>query len=134
MKSNLKIEKIDYHVNEEKRTVACILICNMQLRKHPAFEMHFYSQWRKRMPKVDCNGEFTVSATAKCSEDDTFDVEVGKRIAESRAKQKAFKIAGRVYVEVFNEVVRAARLISLSIDACVNAYEVEQNHIEELIG
>lgn len=134
MKSNLKIEKIDYRVNEEKRTVACILICNMQLRKHPAFEMHFYSQWRKRMPKVDCNGEFTVSATAKCSEDDTFDVEVGKRIAESRAKQKAFKIAGRVYVEVFNEVVQAARLISLSIDACVNAYEVEQNHIEELIG
>ena len=134
MKSNLKIEKIDYRVNEEKRTVACILTCNMQLRKHPAYAMHFYSQWRKRMPKVDCNGKFTVSATAKCSEDDTFDVEVGKRIAESRAKQKAFGIAGRVYVEVFNEVIRAARLISLSIDACANAYEVEQNHIEELIG
>ena len=59
MKSNLKIEKIDYRVNEEKRTVACILTCDMQLRKHPAFDMHFYYQWRKRMPKVDYNGEFT---------------------------------------------------------------------------
>lgn len=134
MRSNLKIEKIDYRVNEEKRTVACILTCDMQLRKHPAFDMHFYSQWRKRMPKVDCNGEFTVSATAKCNEDDTFDVEVGKRIAESRAKQKAFGIAGRVYVEVFNEVVRAAELIGLSINACTNAFDVEEKHIEELIG
>lgn len=134
MRSNLKIEKIDYRVNEEKRTVACILTCNMQLRKHPAFDMHFYYQWKKRMPKVDYNGEFTVSATAKCNEEDVFDVEVGKRIAESRAKQKAFGIAGRVYVEVFNEVVAAVGLIRLSIDACANAFEVEQNHIEELIG
>ena len=86
------------------------------------------------MPKVDYNGEFTVSATAKCNEDDTFDVEVGKRIAESRAKQKAFGIARRVYVEVFNEVVGAAGLIRLSIDACANAFDVEEKHIEELIG
>ena len=134
MRSNLKIEKIDYRVNEEKRTVACILTCNMQLRTHPAYDMHFYYQWKKRMPKLGYNGEFTVSATAKCNEEDVFDVEIGKRIAESRAKQKAFGIAGRVYVEVFNEVVAAVGLINLSIDACASAFDVEEKHIKELIG
>lgn len=133
MRSNLRIEKIDYRVNEEGRTVACTLTCNMQLRKHPAFDMYFFYQWKKKMPKVNYYGEFTVSATAKCNEEDVFDVEVGKRIAESRAKQKAFGIARKVYVEVFNEVVAAVGLIRLSIDACTNAFEVEQKHIEELI-
>lgn len=134
MKSNLKIEKIDYRVNEEKRTVACILTCNMQLRKHPAYDNYIHYQWTKRMPKVNSSGRFTVSATAKCNEEDVFDVEIGKRIAESRAKQKAFGIAGRVYMEIFNAVMSSAGLLRLSIDACTNAFDVEEKHIEELIG
>ena len=134
MKSNLKIEKIDYRVNEEKRTVACILTCDMQLGKHPAYYNYIYYQWTKRMPKVNSSGRFTVSATAKCNEEDVFDVKIGKRIAESRVKQKAFGIAGRVYMEIFNAVMGSAGLLRLSIDACANAFDVEEKHIEELIG
>lgn len=135
MRSNLKIEKIDYRVNEEKRTVVCILNCDMQLEKHPAFGNYIYTdQWKKRMPKVSWDGEFNVSAVAKCNDDDTFDVETGKRIAESRAKKKAFGIARRVYGETYSKIMKAVTSIMMSEEACRIAESVEQNHIEELIG
>ena len=134
MKSNLKIEKIDYRVNEEKRTVACILTCDMQLRKHPAYDNYICYQWTKIMPKVNSSGRFTVSATAKCYEGDTFNVETGKRIAESRAKKKAFGIARKVYSEIYFKIMEAITSVMMSEEACHIAEGVEEGHIEELIG
>lgn len=135
MKSNLKIEKITYRVNEEKKTVVCILDCDMQLDKHPAFDNHIFPrQWSRRMPRVEWCGVFSTSAIARCNADDVFDLETGKRIAESRAKKKAFSIAWRVYAEILRDLVEASKLIQSSIAACAFAEKTEDEHIDKLIG
>lgn len=65
MKTGIRIDSIKYHVNAEKKTVACII------------ESSF--------------GTFV--GKAKCSKHDTFDEVKGRRIAESRAKEKIYRTA-----------------------------------------
>lgn len=65
MKTGIRIDSVKYHVNAEKKTVVCII------------ESSF--------------GTFV--GKAKCSEYDTFDEVKGRRIAESRAKEKIYRAA-----------------------------------------
>lgn len=133
MRNRVKITKANYIVNPEKKVVVCVLECDMQLCKHPAWDDIYSNMWAN-LPLVSNNGTFKVRAIARCNEEDSFDEEAGKRIAESRAKGKAFATAAKVYKEIEKYFLNCAALVNESVGACEQAVKVEKAHVELLIG
>lgn len=133
MKNRVKITKANYIVNPEKKVVVCVLECDMQLQKHPAWNEIYPCMWAN-LPLVSGSGTFKVRAIARCNEEDTFNEEVGKRIAESRAKGKAFVTAAKVYKEIEKYFLNCAALVNESVEACEQTVKVEEAHVELLIG
>ena len=133
MRNRVKITKASYIVNPEKKVVVCVLECDMQLCKHPAWEDIYPNMW-DNLPLVASNGTFKVRAIARCNEEDTFDEEAGKRIAESRAKGKAFATAEKVYKEIEKYFLNCAELVNEYVEACEQTVKVEEAHVELLIG
>ena len=133
MKNRVKITKANYIVNPEKKVVVCVLECDMQLHKHPAWCDIYPNMWAN-LPLVNRTGKFKVRAIARCNEEDAFDEEAGKRIAESRAKGKAFATAAKVYKEIEKYFLNCAALVNESVEACEQTVKVEEAHVELLIG
>lgn len=133
MKNRVKITKASYIVNPEKKVVVCVLECDMQLQKHPAW-IDIYPKMWANLPLVDLCGTFKVRAIARCNEEDAFNEEVGKRIAESRAKGEAFATAAKVYREIEKYFLNCAALVNESVEACEQTVKVEEAHVELLIG
>lgn len=133
MRNRVKITKANYIVNPEKKVVVCVLECDMQLQKHPAW-IDIYPKIWANLPLVDLCGSFKVRAIARCNEKDAFNEEVGKRIAESRAKGKAFATSAKVYKEIEKYFLNCAALVNESVETCEQAVKVEKAHVELLIG
>lgn len=133
MRNRVKITKANYIVNPEKKVVVCVLECDMQLSKHPAWNDIYPNMWAN-LPLVGMNSTFKVRAIARCNEEDAFNEEAGKRIAESRAKGKAFATAAKVYKEIEKYFLNCAALVNESVKACEQTVKVEEAHVELLIG
>ena len=133
MRKRVKITNANYIVIPEEKVVVCVLVCDMQLRKHPAWDNIYPNMWAN-LPLVGMNGTFKVRAIARCNEEDAFDEEAGKRIAESRAKGKAFATAAKVYKEIEKYFLNCAALVNESVEACEQTVKVEEAHVELLIG
>lgn len=132
MKNRIHVTKTTFHVDEVNKVVICSLKCDMQMHKHPAYSCFSDEIFQKRMPLVRWNGEFTVRAKTKCNATDTFDVEKGKRLAESRAKAKMFSVAERVWQEVGQYLGKMAKECARTELACTLAKDIEGNHVKEL--
>lgn len=133
MRNRVRITKASYIVNPGKKVVVCVLECDMQLQKHPAWTDIYPKMWAN-LPLVDSCGTFKARAVARCNEEDAFNEEVGKRIAESRAKGKALAAAAKVYREIKKYFLNCAALVDESVEACEQAVKVEEAHVELLIG
>lgn len=131
MRNRVLIEKSNFHVDEVNKVVVCTLECNMQLDKHPAWNS-IDAEMFKKLPYVEWHGSFIVKAKARCNATDTFDAEVGKRIAESRAKTKMFNISNRVYKLCAEGLRKLAAECDNSAKACTDALLIENNHVLEL--
>lgn len=132
MKNRVLITDTKFHVDTENKVVVCELKVDMQIYKNPAYYAINGNMWRKKLPHVNWDGQFTVRAKARCNASDTFDETVGKRIAESRAKAKMFSIAQRVWGECYKVLTCYAAECSRSIQACLEAKRIEENHVKEL--
>lgn len=133
MKNRVHISKTKFHVDEENKVVVCVIEVDMQLPRHPAWAYIYQEMWKKEYPHVEYGGRFTTKAVSRCNPEDTFDVEKGKRIAESRAKAKAFTIATNVYFCIHKGLEKVLDQIATSNQACSLAASVEEEHVEELI-
>lgn len=133
MKNRVHISKTKFHVDEKNKVVVCVINAEMQLCKHKAWDVISENMWKKEYPHVDFWGGFTTKAVSRCNPDDTFDVEKGKRIAESRAKAKAFTIATNVYFCIHKSLEKYLDSVADSNQACSLAASVEEEHVEELI-
>ena len=131
MRNRVLIEESNFHVDETNKVVVCTLECDMQLYKHPAWKTIDRDMF-KSIPYVSWEGRFIVKAKARCNATDTFDVETGKRIAESRAKAKMFNISSRVYKLCSNALTKWAKECSNSSVACEQAMMIENDHVLEL--
>ena len=131
MRNRVLIEKSNFHVDGANKVVVCTLECDMQLFKHPAWDA-IDSRMFKSIPYVSWNGKFIVKAKARCNATDTFDVETGKRIAESKAKAKMFNISSRVYKLCSDALTKMAKECSNSSIACEQAMMIENDHVLEL--
>lgn len=131
MRNRVLIEKSTFYVDEVNKVVVCTLECDMQLNKHPAWDAIDYRMF-ENFPNAHRYGKFTVKAKARCNATDTFDVETGKRIAESRAKAKMFNISSRVYKLCSDALTKLAKECSNSSVACEQAMMIENDHVLEL--
>ena len=131
MRNKVLIQKSSFHVDEANKVVVCTLECDMQLDKHPAWNSIDCSMF-KNIPHANCYGKFTVKAKARCNTIDTFSVETGKRIAESRAKAKMFNVSSRIYKLCSDALTKLAKECSNSSVACEQAMMIENDHVLEL--
>ena len=118
-----------YFVNEEKKVVVCklencsnALICDMCQKDWPGHEA------------LVINDTFT--AKAQCSPDDTFDAEIGKKIAYSRAVAKVNKAKKRTLTNFVAEnqkmlqaLVRDAEKLTRKYDGTISRKDQEITRI-----
>lgn len=92
-------------VKEYSRCTVCTLTCAIPLIKSPSYQVsHKISDWIYKHPQVE-NVEyinkkvrFNVSGKAIRTLEDVNDPVIGTRIAESRAKKKAYKFCRTLYM------------------------------------
>ena len=89
--------------------------------------------WRKKLPHIDSNGIFTVKAIAKCSKEDVFNENIGKKLAESRANLKAFNIAAKFLNVIHSYYDTRAYEIFTMRKILVKSVESEENYLKTLI-
>lgn len=133
MKNGVKIEKIKYIINTEKKITICIMQCCIDFDKTlPKVDIYTH-MWRKKLPHIDRNGTFTVKAIAKCSKEDVFNENIGKKLAESRANLKAFNIAAKFLKVIHYYYAARTYEIFTMRKILVKSVESEENHLKTLI-
>lgn len=107
MKVKIKKESENYFINEDAKTIACVVELEMSYK--------------------DSYMLFKASGKAKCSEHDVYDEKIGKRIAYTRAKIKALREMREFLDTPFEEAKKALDFVlysALKVEGCINA-EVE---------
>lgn len=87
--------KENYHVNEEKKVVVCVLTAQIGIEPE----------------KIE---NVTIVRKAKCDDKDTFDIELGKKIAKCRAMEKLMR---KTLSYVRNQVEKHFHKVNLYTDA-----------------
>lgn len=80
--------------------------------------------------------KFSVTGTAKCSPNDVLDADYGRKLADSRAKLSAYKIASNIispecYACMDEEMEKTGALLNF-VDTMLYLKKKEQEHIEFL--
>lgn len=81
----LSITKIDYFVNETKKTVTCVLTYDVKTTYQNIQFLYVAS------PKTDSLFNFKAVGVAKTNDNDTFDLATGKKVALAKAEINAYK-------------------------------------------
>ena len=131
MKTRLRTNS-EFIVKPENKVVVCIMSVDMQLINSECWYFVNSAWWATKAPMVNGYGEFTVTAKARCNPNDTFDEVTGKRIAESKAKTKAFKIAKNVWNCIAKGLTKRANIANTMAKNCAAMEEIESNHVKEL--
>lgn len=120
-----------YFVNEEKKVVVCKLencagnlICDMCEKDYPYH------------PDLVISDTFV--GMAKCSDEDTFDVELGKKIAYKRAVAKLFNTKKKTLERFMVEQAKAFKALENTTNKLANKYASvvarKDKEITHLIG
>ena len=98
----VSFEEPEFYINEKKRTVTCKLEGFLNGPQDN-------SSWTEDIDFP--SSTLTVSSTARCHKDDTFDIERGKRIALSKAENE-------IYCMATLEVSKVAEKLDFLRNAC----------------
>ena len=131
MKTRLRTNS-EFIVKPENKVVVCIMKVDMQLINSECWYFVNSAWWTTKAPMVNDYGEFTVTAKARCNPNDTFDEVIGKRIAESKAKTKAFKIAKNVWNCIAKGLAKKANTANTMAKNCAAMEEIESNHVKDV--
>lgn len=147
-KTGVRYLRVNYNVNPKKNVVACHLIFGLNLTKMPFAEMlvqndRIYKLFNKEF-KVewieDESGEINpyvttqIVAFADCAPEDTFDADLGKKIALTRAQSGAFDTAAYIYDVIQSELLKIANEFDLKAENCVSAIQKCNEHVDFLTG
>lgn len=132
MKPKIQIHS-EFVVNKEKGVVVCIMQVGTVNIDIAEFEFSASGAHEIKAPKIYKSYiVFTVRGMAKCCPSDVFDESIGRRIAESRAKSKAFKIIKNFWRNIaqafYNEYNKAMEMHK----NCESMEKFELNHVKEL--
>lgn len=132
MKTKVKVINEKYVVDSKNRIVVCILTCNVPVdRINDNLGIYTYP-WKKQLPKVNGLATFRVKGIAKCNPDDTFDEVLGKRIAQSRAKEKSYGIAAIIWSSMARYLMNITNQCFNLSNNCIAEYTKEKEHIKKL--
>lgn len=101
-KIKIHFDEPEFFINEEKKTVTCKLCGQLDL----PFELNYIFNF---MPDLIMDEWKNMTATAKCSPEDTFDIDKGKRIALAKAENKityyfSDNVVDRIYSTIVSEL------------------------------
>lgn len=133
MKTRVVFKDGKYYINEDKGTVTCVLEGYLNID----FKYFYIPKNWKIIPKKNMIGmpytyDFRVSGIAICSKEDTFNQELGMKIAESKAKKQAFKIAHNGYSIIYNNLMRELDIVKVLQCNCTRAVMNEEMHLRKL--
>ena len=96
-----------FFVNEERKTVVCVINFEINLLEIKAVQRLFDDQEFRDFINSNYDIEqnfgvckFKVSGKANASDEDEFDEMFGKRLAKTRAQEKAFIAANNLYCDI----------------------------------
>lgn len=126
-------DELQYIINEEKRTVTCIawdcendLIEHLLKKSSDSFTLdtlvHNYETLLLKHKYV---------GTAKCSPEDTFDVEIGKKIARAKMREKYTRDKLKGINKFLDMLLSTADLLKNSFDAVINSYDRNADILQE---
>ncbi len=73
-----------------------------------------------------------IEAKAICNDDDVYDFEVGKRIAESKAKAKMFKETARTNADIIDTLEAALGAAKKELEKNERCYLKEVDHLKDI--
>ena len=111
------IEKKTSHKKGSKNVV-CKIDCTIN------FDIPFY--WENSLTKFVY---FTVVGVAVCSDDDKFDLGKGKLIAQAKAENEAYKVAGNMLAELKRQLNNFAQ----ALDNPISSLEEYKSHNDKFI-
>ena len=146
LKTGVSYLDVKYNWNENKRVVACHLKWGINLDRVPFIDMLTGSvQFKNFLDKFNLEewenyetgdvGLYAVSEVtglAYCDPSDNFDIELGKKIALTRAQQGAFEEAEYFWNKCEDIMLEAANRFSVISENCVDSYTKCKNHVNEL--
>lgn len=122
----VQFNETKFVVNEEKKTVTCVI--NAQVTTTSGQDEVVYCEFSGN----SLTKPYLSIGVAKCSDDDKFNEELGKRIAESRAKAK-------VYEEGMSRIKQILKYIDIfgtdaqdQIEKLKGYWAKEKDHLDEL--
>lgn len=145
-KTNVNYVKTVYGVNPEERSVTCVIDYEVSLDKIPSIEilmeMDDFNEYmtclvyRHGIKYVDKGRygalQFRSHDIAYCADEDTFDENIGKRLAQTRAQKLAFRHTKLFYQDIANMLFTRFSMID---DMSINCFDCEtdcHNHEFEL--
>lgn len=101
MKFKLKFWEPDYYVNEKKGTVTCVLKFRLDgvtgsQKDEEAFRAVRYMAESVYGENNPISYRYSIAETAKLDPKDTFDVEIGKKVARAKAESSAYKFCSKI--------------------------------------
>ena len=129
-----------FFVNKEKKTVACAIDFEINLLEIKAVQRMFddpeFRDFINSNYDIEKNlgvCKFKVSGKAKASDEDEFDETFGKRLAKTRAQEKAFIVANNLYCDIAEFVDKLVlRDFENLIDGTEDAYFKCVDHEDDL--
>lgn len=114
-----------YIIHEHNRTVTCIMKCDFP---NLPFNEKVYRKFNLGLCR-----DFTVRGVAKCRPGDNYNEQTGCRIAESKAKLKAFKKAEKIMRTYRENVLSEMCNTEHSIRFFEEEYRREDCHYSKLV-
>lgn len=101
MKFKLKFWEPDYYVNEKKGTVTCVLKFRLDSVDSSQKDKDAYHAVRCMTESVygednPISYRYSVTETAKLDPKDTFDAEIGKKVARAKAESNAYRFCSKI--------------------------------------
>lgn len=124
-----------YHVFGDK-VVKCTILCTLT----DCNELIYIPNFRgcpikiEALPNRELIQSFEVTANAKCDPKDKFDLETGRRIAESRASIKALKIISGIAKKSREFLAKADMKLIEDYNKAEYILTREESHLNILIG
>ena len=101
MKFKLSFSEPQYFINEQKKTVTCKMKYSLKSTDYNLFRMFLdIAYWSKTDEDLI---EYETIATAKLDPLDTFDPEIGKKVARAKAESFAYKRVSKQMLRIYNK-------------------------------
>lgn len=119
MNYHFSMEDCNFYVDEDKRTIACVLEGTKDMFHEYCSEKLYISPWcffsnstvTRFTTSLDMPNRFV--GIARCAAEDTWDVELGKKIAYLRLREKVYRSffnKARHYIDTFDEYLERSAI------------------------